>query len=321
MRRRKAVALLVALGALPRLGVAQAPARTYRVGVLFSGGSDTTKPHREAVREQLARHGFVEGRNLQMTWRGGSGIRQDDREAAQELVAARPDAILTSSSAMTQAAQWATRSVPIVFMHVSDPIADGIVKTYARPGGTTTGVATHHRELLAKRFELLRELLPTAKRVALVAPYSLVDPSYLASAATISEVSARLGFEVREVKMSLLREAEAMKPEAMVIFTTLGQRLTTMNLIDAANRLRIPSLFPDAESVELGGLMSYGTDPIDDTRLGADLLARVLNGAQPGNVPVHQNSRFVLAINLKSARTLGISVPLSLLQRADQVIR
>jgi putative ABC transport system substrate-binding protein len=314
-------ALLAALVASPFDVHAQQVGRIYHVGVLFGGGTHTMPPHRETVREQLARQGFVEGRNLQMTWRGGSDVRDADRGVARDLVAARPDAILTFSTAMTQAVQWATKSIPIVFTHVSDPIADGIVKDYARPGGNTTGVSTHHRELVAKRFELLRELRPEAKRVALLAPYSVVDPSFLASASTIEKAATRLNFEVIVVPHDRLFEIEEKQSEGMIVYSSLGQRLTIETLIAIAKKLRIASIFPDAGSVELGGLASYGTDPLEDTRLGAELLGRVLNGAKPGDQAVLQNSRFILAINVKTATALGITLPQSVLARADRLVK
>jgi len=310
---------LLALGSSPLACFAQQSGRTYRVAVFFGGGTDTMQPHREAVRERLAKQGFVEGRNLQMIWRGGSGMRHEDRETARELVAARPDAILTFSTSMTQAVQWATKSIPIVFAHVSDPIADGVVKDYARPEGNTTGVSTHHRELLGKRFELLRELLPKAKRVAFVGAYAS-DPSYAVSLSVIRDAATRLGFELIEVIYANLWLIEEQRAEAMIVYSSLGQRLTTENLIGLAAKLRIASIFPSAESVALGGLASYGTDPLEDTRLGAEQLARVLNGAKPSNLPVYQNSRFALAVNLNTARALGLTIPQSILTRADQVI-
>ena len=159
MARRLLLSLVLGVYAIlgPLAAEAQQAGRVYRVGVLFSGGSDTWGPHREVLREQLAKHGFVEGRNLQTTWRGGTDIRHEDRMAARELAAARPDAILAFSARMTQAAQWATKSIPIVFTQVSDPIADGVVKDYSRPGGNTTGASTRRAELLVKRFELRSE--------------------------------------------------------------------------------------------------------------------------------------------------------------------
>lgn len=207
IRRRRFVlasgALLVTALA-PSLSLrAQQAGRVYRVGVFFNGGSSEMPPHREAVRERLAAHGFVEGRNLRMTWRSGMALRQEDREIARELVAAKPDAVLTFSSVLTQAMQWATKSVSIVFAHVSDPIADGVVKDYARPGGNTTGVSTRHRELIAKRLELLRQLAPGAKRAAIVTPY-VTDPSLETALPFVRKAAAQLNLELIEVVHRLL---------------------------------------------------------------------------------------------------------------------
>ncbi len=278
------------------------------------------QPDRDALRERLATHGYVEGRNLQTTWRGGSSWRDLDRKTAGELVAAGPDAILAFSAAMTQAVQFATKSIPIIFAQVSDPIADGVVKDYAHPGGNTTGVSTHHRELLAKRFELLREVMPKAKRVALVTPYA-TDPSFAAARPAIVDAAKRLDFELIEVLLGVNQWAIAEKhAEAIFVYAVLGERFTMDNVIALAKELRIASIFPDAEWVRRGGLLSYGTDPLWDTRLAADQLARVLSGAKPGDQPVDQNSHFVLAINLATAKALGLTIPQSLLLRATEII-
>jgi len=313
---------VLAAGALliMRRAVAQQAGRVYRVGVLFDGGSSTWGPYHEALRERLAAQGFVEGRNLQTIWRGGTGYRHEDREAARALVAARPDAILSFSSSMTQAVQWATNTVPIVFANVGDPIADGIVKSYARPGGNVTGVSSRERQLLAKRFELLRELLPKAKRIAYVRP-PFSDPATTASEALARDIAARLGFElIVSDGVGQLGDLEAKRPEAMLVYFVLGTRLTTENLIATAARLRIPTVFADAESVTLGGLAAYGTDPIANTRLAADLLTRVLKGATPAEIPVDQAARFELVVNMKTAKAIGLTIPQSILLRADRVI-
>lgn len=317
--RRDALVALCVGGVVPRAVVAQAAGRIYRIGVLFSGAGDSMQPHQDALREQLATHGFVEGSNLQTAWRGASSWRDIDRKVAQELVAAGPDAILTFSASMTQAVQFATTSVPIVFTQVSDPIADHVVKDYANPGGNTTGVSTHHRELLGKRFELLREVAPSARRVAVIAPYA-TDPSFAAARPAIVDAAKRLGFELIFLIKGSLWAIEEQRADALFVYSVLGEVFTMDNLIDLAARLRIPSIFPDAQWVARGALLSYGTDPLSDTRLAADQLARVLRGAQPGRLPVVQNSQFVLTVNAAVARSLGLTIPGSLLLRADKVI-
>ncbi|MEO5699806.1 MAG: ABC transporter substrate-binding protein [Casimicrobiaceae bacterium] len=314
------LATLLACTASPLASFAQQAGRIYKLGVLYSGAGKSMQPHRDVIRAQLATHGFVEGRNLQMTWRGGGSLRDIDRKTANELVAAGPDAVLAFSAEMTQAVQFATKSIPIVFAQVSDPIADGVVRDYAHPGANTTGVSTRHRELLGKRFELLREIAPKAKRVALVTPYA-TDPALMAARPAIMNAAKRLDFELIEIISSNTFDIEEKHAEAMFVYSVLGENFTMDNLIALSVRLRIPSIFPDAQWVARGGLLSYGTDPLWDTRLAADLLARVLSGAKPGDQPVDQNSRFVLAINLATAKALGLTIPQSLLLRADEVIQ
>jgi len=320
MNRRRILVGLLGCTIAPVTGRAQEAGRIYRVGVLFSEGGNSMTPHRDVVREQLAAHGFVEGRNLQMTWRGGSGQTDIDRTTALELVAEHPDAILAFSTRMTQVVQFATKAIPIVFVQVSDPIADGVVKDYAHPGGNTTGVSTQHREIVGKGFELLREVLPKARRVALITLYA-TDPSFVAARPTIAEAARRFNFELIEVMHGSIHLVAEKQAEAMFVFTVLGESFTMDDLIDVAAKLRIPSLFPDARWVRRGGLLSFGTDPLANTRLAADQLARVLRGAKPGDQPVEQNPRFVLAINLATAKALGLSIPQSLLVRADEVIQ
>ncbi len=312
---------VLAVGALLTLrpAVAQQAGRVYRVGVLFDGGSSTWGPYREALRESLAAQGFVEGRNLRTIWRGGTGARHDDRELARGLVAGRPDAILAFSSPITKALQWATKTVPIVFVNVGDPVADGIVKSYARPDGNVTGVSSRDRQLLVKRFELLRELLPDAKRVAYIRP-PITDPATVASEALARDIAARLGFELF-VRFNDYQDIEARRPEAMLVHLGMGALITRENLIAIASRLRIPSVFADAEAVTLGGLAAYGIDPIANTRRAADLLARVLKGAKLAEIPVDQAARFELVINMKTAKALGLAIPQSILLRADRVIQ
>lgn len=319
MRRRQILLASAAWAAVP-CALAQRPGRVYRVGVLFNGGSSVWGPYRTALLERLAQHGFVEGTNLEMLWRGGIGVQHEDRDTARQLVDARPDALVTYGTSITQAAQWATKTIPIVFSEIGDPVADGIVKEYAHPGANVTGVADRRSELLAKRFELLRELAPKAKRVVYVTPgYSFTAES-AASASLVRQAAARLGFELIEVLRGQLQEIEEKRAEALLVFSGSGQRFSAQELIDGAVKLRIPCIFETADYVASGGLASYGADPIEDTRLATDQLVRVLKGARPGDVPVDQSARFVLAINLRIARAIGLTVPQSIMLRADQVI-
>lgn len=306
---------------------AQQPGRNYRVGALFVGAGASMQPYRSALRDRLATHGFVEGRNLSIDARGALGRFHEDREVARELVAAKSDAIFTCSVGATQAAQAATKSVPIVFVWVGDPLATGLVKSYARPGGNVTGVTNRFGELLVKRLELARELVPRAKRVAVVGgTLAMQGKAFEAIAPAMRKTAAQLGVELLEIPTPGAWDggiAKAKKDGAEVIlpFAVFSDQLISgEQVVQRTNQLRIPTIFADAEMVERGGLISYGTNLVDDVRRGADQLARVLKGAKPAELPVDQAARFEMVVNLKTAKALGIKIPQSVLVRADRVI-
>lgn len=323
-RRRR---LLLAAGAMlaSPLARAQKPGRDYRVGVLLAGSSGMERYH-DALRERLAGHGFVEGRNLRVDARGSAGTFGDDREFVRAMVAAGADAVFTFSSHATAAAMSASKSVPIVFAWVPDPVVSGIVKSYARPGANATGVSSRFGELVHKRLELVRELLPKAKRVAVVGQ-SYAD-EFAAIAPGLRKTSARLQIELLEFVTadrtgwdSSLGRALNASAEALVPFSWFADSpVTGSTVVEFANRNRIAAVFADAESVEWGGLISWGTNLVDDVRRGADMVARVLKGARPADLPVDQAARFEVVVNLKTARAIGLAVPQSILLRADRVI-
>jgi putative ABC transport system substrate-binding protein len=319
--------LLLAAGAMlaAPLAHAQKAGRKYRVGVLLASGPRMER-YRAALVERLAGHGFVEGRNLEIDARGASGNFSDDREYVRRMVAAGADAILAFSTRATEAAIAASKSVPIVFVWVPDPVVAGIVKSYARPGGNTSGVSNRLGELLHKRLELARELLPRAKRVAVVG-VSFTD-EFAALAPELRKTAARLGIDLLEFVTAdrigwdaTINSARGFGAEVLVPFASFADSPVTGELIvEAANRQRIPVIFADAEMVERGGLISWGTSLVDDVRRAADLLARVLKGTKPADLPVDQASRFEMVVNLKTAKAIGLAVPRSVLLRADRVI-
>lgn len=280
--------------------------------------------YRTALREQLATSGFVEGLNLKIDARGAAEIFHQDRDIVREFVAAKSDAIFTCLTAGTQAAQAATKSVPIVFAWVADPVASGIVKSYAKPGGNITGVTDRFGELLVKRLELVRELLPRAKRVAVVG--SIVRPLYEALSPPLRKAAGQLGFDLLEISfkaewVAAIDSAAKAGAEAVLPFASFAdQSVSGERVVQYTNEHRVPTIFADAETVERGGLISYGTNLVDDVRRGADLLARVLKGAKPADLPVDQAARFELVVNLKTAREMGLTIPPAILLRADRVI-
>lgn len=326
MKRRallKGGAAGAALAALPV--IAQQPARQYRIGVI-SPFSALTDANQAALREQLAKHGFAQGRNLTIHMRHADAGREPAGAVARELVALKPDAILVLTSQMAAGAMAATASIPIVFAWVADPVRTGLVKDLARPGGNITGATNRFFELAAKRVELLRELLPRAKRIAAVAGYfDAILEIAMQSAQTAAD---RLQFEVIRVSGGMHWErvmpaaAEARVQAAMVMtpFSVFGMTSSAAAVVRGAMEQRLPAVYSDVESVQLGGLLSYATSLSDDIRRGADLLARILKGESPAALPVDQAARFELGLNLRTARALALTIPQSILARADRVI-
>ena len=323
LRRRDLVLASSALLAAP-FARAQQPGRIYRIGALFAGGAAAMQLYRSALKERLALHGFVEGRNLQIDARGATAIFHEDREAVREMVTAKADAIFTCLDRVTEAAQAATQSVPIVFAWVADPVTTGFVKSYSRPGGNVTGVTNRFGELALKRLELVRELLPKATRAAVIGRH-LPDSLYEVVAPHLRRAAAQLSFDLIEFStvqwVPGLDRAVKAGAEAVLLFGSfVGQMVSADQVIEYANQHRIPAVFAETETVERGGLISYGTNLVDDIRRAGDLLARVLRGARPADLPIDQAARFELAVNLKAAQTIGLKVPTSIVVRADRVI-
>lgn len=324
--RRRLLLASAALLASPRSPHAQAVAR--KVGVLIPIGRDDLKPYREALVRQLAAGGFAEGRNLELDVRSASQSFHEDREVARELVRKKIDALFTLGTPVTESARAATKSVPIVFAWVADPVASGILKSLADPGGNVTGVSNRYGELAVKRLELARELRPAAKRVAFVHVFR--DALYEdAIAPHVVPAAKALGVELIVVDRgaaccgwdAMFGGAARLGAEVVVpIITYATTPISGAQLVERSNVARVPVIFSDALAVERGGLISYGTNLFDELRRGADVLVRVLKGTRPGDIPVDQAARFELVVNLKTAKAIGIAIPPSILLRADRVI-
>jgi putative ABC transport system substrate-binding protein len=245
---------------------------------------------------------------------------------AGDLVAAAPDALFACTAPLARALVRATQSIPIVFTWVADPVRAGLAQSYARPGANATGVANRYYELAKKRVEVLRELLPSARRVSVVA--GVFDETMESTLHHARSAASRVGLELSEARTcavwtAALGESLAANADAIMAitpFAALGMRWTSEELARFANARRLPVVFSDLESMELGGLISYGNSFVGDVRQAAELLARVLEGARPADMPVQLAARFELAVNLNTARAIGIEVPQSILLRADKVI-
>jgi len=325
LQRRR---LLLATGALLAAPPAstQQPTGSYRIGAVCSFSPLTGQRYLAVLRERLAMHGFVDGRNLIIEPKFSSSSRDHAQRSAGELIANKAAAIFVVTTTLTLGVQAATQTVPIVFAWVDDPVASGIVKDYDRPGGNATGVTNRYSELLVKRLELLRELVPTAKRVAVVA--WTFHPT-LENALRLAQPTAeRLGIEIvrqaapygwaSAVQLAIESGAQAMLVENALSLHWVQDH--TRLLVHEALTRRIPVVHMDHEAVDLGGLISYATSPAENLRRAADVLARVLNGDSPATLPVDQTSNFEMALNLKTARALGLNVPPAILARANRVV-
>ncbi len=320
---------LIAGGALlaaPRTARAQQPGRNYVVGALLVGGLKDRERYGSTLRERLASHGFVEGRNLRIEFGVTEGAGAGSgRKAAGELLAMKLDAIFTCTVPFTQGAAAATRSVPIVFALVSDPVRAGIIDNLARPGGNITGASSRLDELMLKRLELALELVPGTKRIAVI---SKIFGTYYVTLIRplLVEAAGRLNIKLIEADEADFQVIEVVrKAGAQVVFLPLGllgsgQRGALERIVRDSLAQRLPLVVADAYDVEAGGLISFSTNSLEELRRGADMLARVLKGEKPGDLPVDQASRFELALNLKTAKALGLTIPSSIMLRADRVI-
>jgi putative ABC transport system substrate-binding protein len=316
MRRRGFVAGVGATIAWPVVAAAQRPGRTYRIALLTSFSDEI----RDSFWDELKRNGFVVGQNLVVD-RGGKPVpiaRLD--AAAAELLRAGPDAIVTWGAAAGRAAQSATKSVPIVVL-TDDPVESGLATSMSRPGGNTTGIGILAGQLDGKRLEILHELVPAALRIGL-----LVDPTQLGQA-EVQAVGRNLDLEL------ITREVRGADDIGQAIDTLAAGRVAAINvlasaffydrralIIERTRALGIPTIYWWPDLAREGGLIGFGPNLEEATRLLARQVSRVLNGAAPAQLPIIQPTRFELVVNLKTARTLGLTVPPSLLARAGQVI-
>ena len=319
-----AVVLAVSLALAPVAAEAEAT-KVYRIGFLALQSAADLAPYVNAFRQGLREHAYVEGQNLLIEWRFADGRYDRLRSFAAELVGMKVDVVVTLSTEAALAAKKATASIPIVFTQVSDPVASGVVASLARPGGNLSGFSLIAVELTGKRLELFKEAVPSLKlAIILCHRGSPVN----ALALNEAEIAAhRLGLEARLVEV---RDADELEPaftmmareRAHGVVLVPSSLLVThgLRIAELATKRRLPVLGWTDLQAQKGALMSYGPSTSDVLRRGGGHVAKILNGAKPGDLPVEQPTKFELVINLKTAKALGLTIPPSLLLRADQVI-
>jgi ABC-type uncharacterized transport system substrate-binding protein len=323
MKRRKFIAIVGGAVAVPLIARAQQNERIRRIGVLQPFPKDTPESARVAAFvQELQRLGWTVGRNLQIEYRWEVS---DLRKAAMELVALSPDVILVSSTPAVTSVQQATRTIPVVFTQVADPVSTGIVASLAKPGGSVTGFMVFDYEIAAKWLELLKEIAPNVMRVGVIR-----DPAVTAAIGQLSAIqsAARLsrvevmplgGRDGKDIERTVTEFARGSNCGLIAVAHPLTNNNARL-IISLATRHRLPATYPFRSFATEGGLISYGPDPIDAHRQAAGYVDRVLKGEKPADLPVQAPTKYELVINLKTAKTLGLDVPLSLQQRADEII-
>ena len=331
MRRREFITLLGgAAAAWPLAARAQQPERMKRIGVLMGQGLAEGDPEAQssvaAFREELRKLGWKEGRNIEFDTRWAGGDVESMKRFAKELVALQPDFIFTSSTPATAAMLQQTRTIPILFVMVGDPVGSGFVANLSRPGGNVTGFTPIVSSLGGKWVELLKEIAPRVARVSLLfnPPTATFVEDYLRSfkaAAAASGMEALVApvQDMREVEILLTTRAREPNSGLVVIpdAFTISHRAEITSL---AARLRLPAVYWSRSFAELGGLISYGPYVVDEYRRAGSYADRILKGEKPADLPVQAPTKYELVVNLKTAKALGLDVPPSLLITADEVI-
>lgn len=323
MNRRTFVGTAAMLAGAPLLGVHAQPAKLPRIGFVGNGSAATSSSQLEALRRGLRELGWIEGRTIAIEYRWAEGQPDRLKGLVAGLVAAKVDVIVVSGPLAMTAAQDATRTIPIVFVVLIDPVASGFVRSLARPGGNMTGLASQFEELITKQLQLLKEAVPDLSRVAFLR-HTAGSPSILAAA---QSAAGRLGLVARTFEVTREREFEgafrAAKSErmgAVLVLPSPYLGAQRARLIELAARYRLPAFYELRFYVEDGGLMSYGPSANDLYGRSASYVDRILKGADPGELAIERPARFELVINRKSAAALALSIPQSLLNRADEVI-
>jgi putative ABC transport system substrate-binding protein len=327
MRRRDFITLLGTAVARPVAARAQQREQMRRIGVLMNLGSDDAEgqARNAAFLQGLQELGWTVGRNVRIEYRWGAGDAELFRRYASELVALAPDVILAGGGAVVPSLLQATRTVPIVFTGTPDPVGAGFVESLARPGGNATGFTIYEYGISGKWLELLKEIAPHVTRAAVIR-----DPAIAAGLGqwgAIQSVAPSLGVELRPLGVRDAGEIEraitafAHSPNGGLIVTGSALAVVHRELITTlAARYRLPAVYTLPLMANAGGLISYGPDSIDPYRRAAGYVDRILKGEKPADLPVQAPTKLKLVINLKTAKTLGLEVPSTLLARADEVI-
>ena len=325
MRRREFVALVggAAVG-WPLAARAQQPAKLPTIGYLGSNVASVDSRRLPGFAQRLRELGWVEGRTIAIQYRWAEGRNERFAEIAAEFVRLSVNVIVTNATAPTAAAKQATSVIPIVFAAAADPVATGLVASLGHPGGNVTGLSMQGTDTTSKRLELLREVVPHLRRLAVLGNGG--SPNVALEIGEVQAAARTLGivvvtFDIRRAE-DIAPALEALKERSEALYLCLDPLMTTnrVRIITLAQRAKLATMYSLREFVEAGGLMSYGPDIPDQYRRAADFVDKILRGAKPADIPIEQPTKFDLVINMTTAKALGIAVPPTLVARADEVI-
>ena len=325
---RKKIAVLVLAAILASITAeAQQPNKVPRIGYLMISSLSSNSPRMEVFRQGLRELGYVEGKNIVIEWRSGEGKEDRIPALAAELVRLKVAVIVTGGSGATRLAKEATKTIPIVMAQDNDPVGNGFVVSLAHPGGNITGLANFGPELNGKRLEVLKEVVPKLSRVAVLG--TSTNPGNAEALREIELAAKAFGVTLQYLDVLDSKDIEpafraATKERAdavlmMVSNPVAGSR--RKEIADLAVKSRLPAIYNRQESVEAGGLMTYGVNLLDLDRRSATYVDKILKGAKPADLPVEQPMKFEFIINLKAAKQIGLTIPPNVLVRADKVIK
>ena len=325
LRSTKQLAVLLLAAAFG--AAAQTPEKVYRIGYIQTATPEEQRHLTKAFEEALKELGYVESRNVVFERRFARGKQERLPELAAELVSLNVDVIVTGANPVVAAVKQATATVPVVMAASRDPVGSGFIASLARPGGNITGLTSDPSPAIhAKRLELLKAAVPRATRIALL--WNPVTPSAATYRNVVEDAARAMGMTVQVVEVRRRDEFEAVfaaiaqaRADAVVIDSDPLFFTARAQVVELAAKHRLPVVYQAREFVDLGGLMSYGDNVADRFRRSAVYVDKILKGAKPGELPVEQSTKFELVINLKAAQQLGLSLPTSLLLRADSVVK
>ena len=324
MRRREFITLLGGAAAWPLAARAQQPGKLPTIGLLGATTLLVESQRVAAFVQRLRELGWIEGRTVAIEVRWADGRTERFVEIAAEFVRLKVDVIVTQGTASVIAARQATAVVPIVFAGVADPVGTGLVTSLARPGSNVTGLSNQLVDLVGKRIEMLREILPGLRTLAIMA--NVGNPAPMLEMGEVSSMARTLGleaatFEIRRAE-DIAPAFDALKGRAGALHVCVDPLLNTnrVRINTLAQGARLPTMYGVREYVEAGGLVSYGPNIVNQYRRAADYVDKILRGAKPADLPVEQPTKFDLVINLTTAKALSLTLPPSLLARADEVI-